>query len=88
MNGSLNVNIPLWSFAQRGKVKLDFRLGYDSTTYVEFRTCEYAGTDPFPDVSGLTLQPFDRKAHITPATRNYVLQEDTNIATPDAKAPP
>lgn len=32
-NGSLNLNIPVWSFTQRGGLTLDFYLRYDSPTY-------------------------------------------------------
>lgn len=39
MNGSLQTNIPVWSFKQRGRLKLDFTLRYDSPTFVLSTTC-------------------------------------------------
>jgi len=42
-NGSLVMNIPLWSFHQRGKLKLDFWLSYDSPNYDFYYQCNYLG---------------------------------------------
>jgi YD repeat-containing protein len=39
MNASLSVHIPVWSLAQRGKVKLDFSLAYHDATFQESWTC-------------------------------------------------
>lgn len=41
-NGSLVVDIPIWSVQQRGKVKLDFSLAYDSPTFVRTYDCDAA----------------------------------------------
>jgi hypothetical protein len=39
LNGSLMIHIPLLSYPQRGTLKLDFSLKYDSPTYNQNYTC-------------------------------------------------
>jgi YD repeat-containing protein len=42
-NGSLVMNIPLWSFHQRGKLKLDFWLSYNSPNFDYNFNCTFIG---------------------------------------------
>lgn len=51
-NGSLSLNIPVWSIPQRGRVSLDFFLRYDSPTYHLNYTCYATGAGSSSQQSG------------------------------------
>ena len=61
-NGSLNLSIPVWSFQQRGPLKLDFMLRYDVPSYVLEYECD-AGSPP----TGPQSAPVGTPAFLPPA---------------------
>jgi YD repeat-containing protein len=48
MNGSLSMNVPVWSIKQRGKLKLTFALQYDSPTFTLSTFCNETAGAGFP----------------------------------------